>query len=138
MSAATRVPALQSLWERATGRTWSTGGGIMVRQPLESERQREEVQEALQSLSPSAPADVSAAGTTLGPAMLSALLEQLLALQRQTKVAELTTREALTCRKTAKHLLAAPDLLDALSRRRHNRRGTPSTGVRGTTPGRSS
>jgi hypothetical protein len=75
MSAATRIPASPSLWERATGRAWSTGGGITVRQPRGSERPREEVQEALQPLSPSAPAREFP---------LSALREQLLALQWQT------------------------------------------------------
>ena len=47
-AAATSVPASPSLWERATGRAWSTGGGITVRQPRGSERPREEGQEALQ------------------------------------------------------------------------------------------
>jgi hypothetical protein len=41
----------RSLWKWATGRAWSTGGGIR-----ETERPREEVQEALQQLSPQAPA----------------------------------------------------------------------------------
>jgi hypothetical protein len=89
MSAATRVPASPSLWERATGRAWSTGGGITVRQPWEPERPREEVPQALQPLSPSAPA-------TEFP--LSALREQLSALQWQTEMAELTAREALARR----------------------------------------
>ena len=112
-AAATRVPASPSLWERATGRAWSTGGGITVRQPRESERPREEGQEALQSLSPSAP-------TTELPL---AQREQLLDLQWRTEMAELTTREALARRSTAEHLLAAQDLEDALSR--HSRSSSP-------------
>ena len=118
MSAATRVPASPSLWERATGRAWSTGGGITVRQPRESERPGEEVQEALQvqPLSPSAPATESP---------LSALREQLLAMQWQTEMAELTAREALARRTAAEHLLAAQDLQDALSRR--SRSQSPSS-----------
>ena len=115
-AAATRVPASPSLWERATGRAWSTGGGITVRQPRESERPGEEVQEALQPLSPSAPATESP---------LSALREQLLAMQWKTKLAELTAREALARRTAAEHLLAAQDLQDALSRR--SRSQSPSS-----------
>jgi hypothetical protein len=116
MSAATRVPASPSLWERATGRAWNTGGGITVRQPRESDRPREEGQETLQPISPSAPA------TELP---LSALREQLLALQWQTEMAELTAREALARRTTAEHLLAAQGLQDALSRR--SRSPSPSS-----------
>ena len=116
LDAATRVPALPSLWERATGRAWSTGGGITVRQPRESEQLREEVQEAHQPLSP-------AAISTDFP--LSALREQLVALQLQTEMAELTAREALARRTTAEHLLAAQDLQDTLSRR--SRSQSPSS-----------
>ena len=97
MAAATHVPASPSLWERATGRAWSTGGGVTVRQPRESERPRVEVQDALPPLSPLA----QATGV-----LQSVQREQLLALQWQTEMAELTLREALARRTTAEHLLA--------------------------------
>ncbi len=101
---ATCVLESPSFWERVTGRAWSTGcgDGVTARQSREPIRQRAGVLEAL-------PSTVLATTITL-----QALLDQVTSRQLQAEVAKLTGREALACRMTADHLLAAQDLEETL------------------------